>query len=94
MVCPVVVVPTGTNGQKVRICVDYTELNKVVQRRVHPMANVDDMAKFGTGKYVPNLDANSRCRIIPSLRAVQTVHDVFHVARTLCVQSFIVRSIF
>ena len=28
---PMVVVPKGTNGEKVRICVDYTELNKVIR---------------------------------------------------------------
>ena len=42
------------------ICVDYTELNKVVRQHVHPMTNVDDsLAKLGTGEYFTKLDANS-----------------------------------
>jgi len=45
---PMVVVPKA--NRKVRICVDYTELNKVVRREVHPMAHVEsNLAKLGNG---------------------------------------------
>ena len=63
---PMVVVPRGARGEKVRMCVDYTELYKVVLRQVHPMANVDKrLVKLGTGKFFTKLDANSGFHQIP-----------------------------
>ena len=91
---PMVVVPKGTNSEKVRICVDYTGLNKVVRRQVHPVANVDDsLAKLGTGE-LHQVRRKFRVLANPSFGAVETAHDVSHAARPLCVQSFTVRSIF
>ncbi|KAF6032751.1 hypothetical protein EB796_008938 [Bugula neritina] len=53
-------------NQKVRICVDYTELNKVVRREVHPMAHVESsLAKLGNGNFFTVLDANSGFYQIP-----------------------------
>ena len=60
---PMVVVP---KGDKVRICVDYTELNKVVRRNVHPMSDVEtSLAKLGAGTVFTKLDANSGFWQIP-----------------------------
>ena len=39
--CSGMVVVPKPNG-KVRICVDYTQLNKVVKREIHPMHSVDE----------------------------------------------------
>ncbi|KAF6034356.1 hypothetical protein EB796_007337 [Bugula neritina] len=59
-----VVVPKA--NRKVRICVDYTELNKVVRREVHPMAHVESsLAKLGNGNFFTVLDANSGFYQIP-----------------------------
>ena len=45
------------NG-KLRLCVDLTELNKVVQREVHPIPSADDsLAKLGNSN--SKLDAKS-----------------------------------
>lgn len=61
---PMVVVPKANN--KVRICVDYTELNKVVRREVYPMAHVESsLAKLGSGSLFTVLDANSGFYQIP-----------------------------
>ena len=61
---PMVVVPKA--NKKVRICVDYTELNKVVRREVHPMAHVESsLAKLGNGSVFTVLDANSGFYQIP-----------------------------
>ena len=44
----------------IRICVDLTQLNKAVEREVHPMASVDEsLAKLGRGTIFTKLDANS-----------------------------------
>ena len=54
------IVPVLKPNGKVRICVDLTELNKAVQREVHPMPSVDkSLAKLGNSKVFSKLDANS-----------------------------------
>ncbi|CAM1296134.1 Uncharacterised protein r2_g539 [Pycnogonum litorale] len=61
---PMVVVPKS--NQRVRICVDYTELNKGVKREVFPMAHVESsLAKLGNGSIFTVLDANSGFYQIP-----------------------------
>ncbi|XP_064482548.1 uncharacterized protein K02A2.6-like [Ornithodoros turicata] len=48
--------PNGTY----RICVDYTPLNKFVERELHPMPVTDHViAQIGVSKYFSKLDANS-----------------------------------
>jgi hypothetical protein len=67
-VAPMVVVPkSGQSGQnKVRICTDYTELNKFILREVHPMSTVDSsLASLGTGVVFSKVDANSGFFQIP-----------------------------
>jgi hypothetical protein len=64
-VAPMVVVPKP--GQdKVRICTDYTELNKHILREIHPMSTVESsLALLGDGKFFSKLDANSGFWQIP-----------------------------
>ena len=48
-----------SNG-KVRVCVDYTELNKNVMRPYYELPTVDDtLVQFGKGSVFSKLDANS-----------------------------------
>ena len=55
---PIVAIPKS-NG-KVRVCVDYTELNKNVMRPKYELPTVDDtLAKIGQGAVFTKLDANS-----------------------------------
>ncbi|XP_064470230.1 uncharacterized protein K02A2.6-like [Ornithodoros turicata] len=55
---PIVVVPKK-NGD-VRICVDYTNLNKCVQREYHPIPSVEPLlATLGQAQYFSRLDAYS-----------------------------------
>ena len=55
---PMVVVPKS-NG-KVRICGDFIQLNKAVQRENHPMPTTEQtLAKLAGAKIVTKLDANS-----------------------------------
>ena len=64
-VAPMVVVPKS-NKQDVRICTDFTELNKFVIREVHPMATVESsLASLGAGKVFSKIDANSGFWQIP-----------------------------
>jgi hypothetical protein len=57
--CSGIVCVPKPNGS-VRICVDLTQLNKSVQREIHPMSSVDDsLAKLGKSKIFTKLDANS-----------------------------------
>lgn len=64
-VAPMVVVPKP-GQEKVRICTDYTELNKHVMREVHPMATVESsLASIGNGKIFSKIDANSGFWQIP-----------------------------
>ena len=54
----IVVVPKPSGA--VRICVDLTQLNKAVQREIHPMASVDEsLAKMAGSKLFTKLDAKS-----------------------------------
>ena len=60
------IVPVLKPNGKVRICVDLTELNKAVQRKVYPMPSVDEsLAKLRNSKIFSKLDANSRFWQIP-----------------------------
>ena len=53
-------------GDKIRICVDLTPLNKTVQQEIHPMATVDEnLAKFQGSCIFTKLDANSGFWQIP-----------------------------
>ena len=55
---PMVVVPKA-NG-KVRICADFTKLNKAVKREVHPMSAVShSLAQLSGGRVFSKVDANS-----------------------------------
>ena len=57
-VAPMVVVPKP-NQNKVRICTDYTELNKHILREIHPMSTVDSsLAMLGKGVVFSKIDAN------------------------------------
>ena len=67
---PMVVVPKANNA--VRICVDYTQLNKVVKREVYPMAHVESsLAKLSGGTIFTKLDANSGFYQIPLAEEAQ-----------------------
>ena len=57
--CPGLVPVPKPNGN-VRLCVDLTQLNKAVQREIHPMPSVDEsLAKLGKSRFFTKLDANS-----------------------------------
>ena len=63
--CSGIVVVPKSNG-KIRLCVDLTNLNKAVQREVHPMASVDEsLAKLAGSKIFTKLDAKSGFWQIP-----------------------------
>lgn len=56
----------------VRICVDYTNLNKFVKREWHPIPGVDDtLARLTGAKYFSKLDANSGFWQIPIAKETQ-----------------------
>ena len=56
---PIVVVPKS-NG-RVRICDDFVQLNRAVQREVYQMPSTEEtLAKLSGAKIVTKLDANSR----------------------------------
>ena len=64
--CSGLVVVPKANKTDVRLCVDLTQLNKVVKREFHPMSSVDDsLAKLGNAQYFTRLDANSGFWQIP-----------------------------
>ena len=53
-------VPVPKPNGNVRLCVDLTQLNKAVQREIHPMPSVDEsLAKLGKSWYFTKLDAKS-----------------------------------
>ena len=53
-------VPVPKPSGDVRLCVDLTQLNRAVQREIHPMPSVDEsLAKLGKSRYFTKLDANS-----------------------------------
>lgn len=63
--CAPMVIALKAN-KKVRVCVDFTELNKVVRREVYPMSHVESsLAKLGNGSVFTVLDANSGFYQIP-----------------------------
>lgn len=64
-VAPMVVVPKP--GQdSVRICTDYTALNKHILREIHPMSTVESsLAAIGKGTIFSKIDANSGFWQIP-----------------------------
>lgn len=56
--CAGIVVRPKDNGD-IRLCVDYTELNKNVQRSRHQLPSVDEcLAQIGGANYFTKLDAN------------------------------------
>ena len=64
-VAPMVVVPKP-GQKKVRICTDYSELNKHILREIHPMATVESsLATLGQGVIFSKIDANSGFWQIP-----------------------------
>ena len=53
-------VPVPKPNGNVRLCIDLTQLNKAVQREIHPMPSVDEsLAKLGKSRFFTKLDANS-----------------------------------
>ena len=63
--CSGMVVMRKKNG-KVRICVDYTRLNRAVRREHHVMPTVDtNLAKLSNAKVFSKLDARSGFWQIP-----------------------------
>ena len=53
-------VPVPKPSGDVRLCIDLTQLNRAVQREIHPMPSVDEsLAKLGKSRYFTKLDANS-----------------------------------
>ena len=59
-------VPVPKPSGDVRLCVDLTQLNRAVQREIHPMPSVDEsLAKLGKSRYFTKLDANSRFWQLP-----------------------------
>ena len=63
--CSGIVVIPKQNGS-IRLCVDLTQLNKSVQREIHPMALVDEsLAKLADSKIFSKLDACSGFWQIP-----------------------------
>ena len=53
-------VPVPKPNGNVRLCVDLTQLNKAVQREIHPMPSIDEsLAKLGKGRFFIKLNANS-----------------------------------
>ena len=53
-------VPVPKPNGNVRLCVDLTQLNKAVQREIHPMPSVNEsLAKLGKSRYFTKFDANS-----------------------------------
>ena len=55
---PCIVVPKK-NG-KLRVCIDFTNLNKSVKREFHPLPNVEEtLAELGHSRVFSKLDANS-----------------------------------
>ena len=66
---PMVVVP---KKDTVRICTDFTQLNKYVKREVFPMATVEDsLSKLNGGRIFSKLDANSGFWQIPMSESSQ-----------------------
>ena len=64
-VAPMVVVPKPGHS-KVRICTDFTELNKFIMREIHPMSTVESsLASLGQGRVFSKIDANSGFWQIP-----------------------------
>ena len=54
------IVPVLKPNGKVRICVDLIQLNKSVNREVHPIYSVDDsLEKLSKSRVFSKLDANS-----------------------------------
>lgn len=55
---PCIVVPKP-NG-KIRVCIDFTKLNKAVKREYHPLPTIEDtLGVLSNAKYFTKLDANS-----------------------------------
>ena len=55
---PVLVVPKK-NGA-IRVCIDFTRLNKAVKREYHPLPTTEEtISELGKAKYFTKLDANS-----------------------------------
>jgi hypothetical protein len=58
--CAGMVVVPKPKGRGVRICVDFTELNKSVKREAHPLHSVDEsLAKLAGSKVFSKVDATS-----------------------------------
>lgn len=56
---PIVVVPKP-NTEEIRLCIDFTELNKSVKRAVHPMFKVDVLlSRLKGAKFFSKLDARA-----------------------------------
>lgn len=55
---PVLVVPKKNNS--IRVCIDFTQLNKAVKREYHPLPTTEEtISELGKAKYFSKLDANS-----------------------------------
>ena len=55
---PVLVVPKKNNA--IRVCIDFTKLNRAVKREYHPLPTTEEtISELGKAKYFSKLDANS-----------------------------------
>ena len=55
---PVLVVPKKNNS--IRVCIDFTKLNKAVKREFHPLPTTEEtISDLGKARYFSKLDANS-----------------------------------
>ena len=75
----VIMVVVNKKDGDVRICTDYTKLNKAVKRKIYTMATVENsLARLDGGRIFSKLDCNSGFWQIPNSYRLTSAHEVFN----------------
>lgn len=82
-----VVMVKKSNGNY-RMCMDFTDLNKVYSKDIFPLLKIDKLVDSMVGfEYLTSLDANSRYQVLMHLNDKEKMTLITEKKKTFCYQA-------